>query len=237
MYEAAVASPDGESTVARLASTAADQGYEGLVVRTADAAYDREAIAERYGIDVVDGVEIDVDDPTSAAGHLGNVRSGSRTDYTVVAVAGGSAAMNRFAVERDRVDVLARPLADADDGFDQATARAAREHGVRVEFDLGLVLRTEGGTRVRALQDLRRLREVVDHFGAPFVVSARAGSHLQLRAPRELVAVGKQVGFDPETVREGLREWGRLAERNRRRQSPEFIEPGVERGQYEEDGR
>jgi ribonuclease P/MRP protein subunit RPP1 len=237
MYEAVVAHPDGESTVSRLATTAADQGYEGLVVRSSDATYDPEAIADSYGIDVVDGVEIDVEDPTSAAGHLGNVRSGSRTDYTVVAVAGGTTARNRFAVERDRVDVLARPLSTGEDGFDQAMARAACEHGVRVEFDLGLVLRTEAGRRVRALQDLRRLREVVEHFDVPFVVSARASSHLQLRTPRELVALGERIGFAPETVREGLREWGRLAEGNRRRQSPEFIEPGVQRGQYEEDDR
>jgi ribonuclease P/MRP protein subunit RPP1 len=238
MYEAAVAHPDGASTASRLARTAARQGYEGLVVRTADADYDRAAIEDRYGVDVVDGVEIRADDPSSAAGHLGNVRSGSHTDYTVVAVAGGAPDVNRFAAESDRVDVLARPVVPGeDDGIDAALARAAREHGVRVEFDLGLALRLEGGSRVRALQALRRVRELVDHFDAPFVVSARADSHLGLRAPRELVAVGELVGFDAETVREGLREWGRLAERNRHRQSPEFIEPGVERGRYEKDDR
>ena len=33
MYEAVHARPDGEATVARLARTAADYGYEGVVVR------------------------------------------------------------------------------------------------------------------------------------------------------------------------------------------------------------
>lgn len=236
MYEAAAAHPDGQSTVARLARTAARQGYEGLVVRTADADYDPEAIAAEYGVDVVDGIEIHAEGRSSAAGHLGSVRSGSHTDYTVVAMRGGTDELNRYAVEQDRVDVLAAPVGE-DTTFDAATARAAREHGVRVEFDLGLVLRTEGGRRVRALQSLRRLRELVDHYDAPFVVSARARSHLELRAPRELVAAGEQAGFDAGTVREGLREWERLAARNRKRQSAEFIEPGVERGRYEEDDR
>jgi len=67
-------------------------------------------------------------------------------------------------------------------------------------------------------------------------VSANARSHHQLRAPRELVAVGEAVGFDAEAVREGLRAWGDLAERNRERRSEGFIQPGVRRGRYEEDG-
>lgn len=236
-YEAATAHPDGDSTVARLARTAAECGYEGLVVRNADAAgYDPDAVAAEYGVDVVSGVEIDVDEPSRAAGHLGNVRSGTRTDYTVVAVAGGSGEMNRFAAGNDRVDVLARPLRGAGE-FDHVVADEARQHGVRVEFDLSVALRRSGGDRVRALQGLRRLREIVLDRGAPFVVSARPRSHLQVRSVRELVAVGEAVGFDRETVLSGLREWGRLAARNRERTSESFMEPGVKRGRYEEDDR
>ncbi|PSQ17905.1 ribonuclease P [Halobacteriales archaeon QS_8_69_26] len=263
-YEAAVAHPEGRSTVARLASTATESGYDGLVVRNADAVlaedptitdgdppdhadagedYDPEddggylrTVTAEYGVDVVSGVEIDVDDPSTAAGRLGNVRSRERTDYTVVAVAGGSEAMNRFAAESDRVDVLTRPLRRAG-AVDHVVADEARDHGVRVEFDLSPVLRATGGRRVRALRDLRRLREIVLDRDAPFVVSARPDSHLRIRSPRELVAVGEAVGFDRETVEAGLREWGRLAGRNRERAGESFIEPGVERGRYEEDDR
>ena len=122
-YEATVTHPDGPSTVARVARTASRQGYDGVVVRTPDAEYDRERIEDRYGIDVVDGIEIRGDDRAAVAGHLGNVRSGSRTDYTVVAVEGGTRDLNRFAVEQDRVDVLARPIA-AGDGYGSEIGRA-----------------------------------------------------------------------------------------------------------------
>ncbi|RLM63601.1 ribonuclease P [Halorubrum sp. Atlit-8R] len=258
MYEAVHAAPDGEATAARQAATAARHGYDGIVVRSRDAldpaddgsaaaadargsvgtdraespVRDPAAIGEEYGIDVVDAVEVDADDPTSASGAVGNYRS----DRTVVCVVGGDDALNRFAVEQPRVDVLVRPMAAGGD-FNHVLAKAARDNGVHVEFDFGPALRETGGKRVRALADLRKLREIVGHYDAPYVVSANARSHLELRAPRELVAVGEAIGFDAEAVREGLRAWGDLVDRNRERRSEGFIEPGVRRGRYEEDRR
>mgnify|MGYP000170191309 CR=1 FL=1 len=241
MYEAVHAHPDGDATVARHAATAARHGYDGIVVRTRDAlaptgadagpASEAAALREAHGVDVVDAVEIDVDGPTSASGAVGNYRS----DRTVVAIVGGDDALNRFAVEEPRVDVLARPM-DGGGDFNHVLAKAARDNGVHVEFDLGPLLRATGGERVRALADLRKLREIVTYYDAPHVVSANPRSHLGLRAPRELVAAAEAVGFDPEWVREGLRAWGEIAARNRDRRSEAFIEPGVRRGRYEEDG-
>lgn len=233
MYEAVTAHPDGASTVARLAKTAADYGFEGLVVRNGDRATERtpaslETVRDSYGIDVVDGVEIRADDPETAGGSVGNRRS----SRTIVAVRGGTAAMNRFAVDNEKVDVLARPMAGGGD-FNHVLAKAAAANGVRVEFDLSPVLRSSGGRRVRALQSLRKLAEIVDYYDTPYVVSARPSSHLELRTPRELSALGDQLGLSSEWIEDGLAEWGRLAERNRHVDSESFIEPGVERGRYE----
>ncbi|MUW14001.1 ribonuclease P [Halorubrum sp. CBA1125] len=194
-------------------------------------ARDPDALSEEYGIDVVHAVEIDADDPSSASGAVGNYRP----DRTVVCLAGGDDRLNRFAVEEPRVDVLARPMV-GDGDVNHVLAKAARDNGVHVEFDLGPLLRNTGGRRVRALADLRKLREIVTYYDAPHVVSANAGSHLELRAPRELVAAAEAVGFDAEWVRDGLRAWGEIAARNRERRSEAFIEPGVRRGRYEEDG-
>ena len=233
MYEAVYAYPDGESTVGRIAQTAADYGFEGVVVRTPSAdraAYDPERITEEYGIDVVEGVAIPADDPQQASGAIGTHRSSS----TIVTVEGGSTALNRFAVENDKVDVLAGPMAGQGD-INHVLVKAAVENGVRLEFDLSMVLRSTGGRRVRTLQSLRKLSEIVDYYDAPYVVSAAPASHLELRAPRELVALGEQIGLSGEFIETGLTEWGRLAERNRHIVSESFIEPGVERGRYDED--
>ena len=233
MYEAVHAVPDGDATVARLAATAAGFGFDGVVVRShgdARGSYDAGAVAGAYGVDVVPGVEIRADGPEQASGYLGNYRP----DHVVLAVHGGDAALNRFAVEQDRVDVLAHPLAGGADAFDHVDARAAREHGVRVEVNLGPVLQDDGGPRVQAIERLRRLRRLLEQYDTPFVVSADPFSHLRLRAPRELVAVGEAVGFDADQVETGLREWGRLAERNRARLDDRFVEPGVWAGPLDE---
>jgi len=233
VYDAVHAHPEGESTVARLASTAESNGYDGVVVRNwrdAEPARDREEIIEETGVDVVTGVELSVTDRSQASGHIASVRE----EVTVLAARADSPDTNRFVAESERVDVLAAPMAGGGD-VNHVVVKAARDHGVRLEFDLSRVLRASGGERVQALRGLRKLRELVEHYDAPFVVSGRAASHLHLRAPRELVAVGEEIGFTEAQIRAGLGEWTHLAARNRRLLSEEFIAPGVERGRYEED--
>lgn len=233
MYEAVHALPDGDSTVARLALTAGDYGFDGIVVRNhgdSPASYDPGRISDEYGIDVVTGVEVKADDPSRASGFVGN----HRDDRTIVAVHGGTPAMNRFAVEQPAVDVLAHPMV-GDGDFNHVLAREAAKNGVRVELSFRRVLRRDGGPRVQALRGLRKLHELLTHYDAPFVVSADPSSHLHLRTPRELVALGDQVGIPGEDIERGLREWERLAARNRERQSDEFVEPGVRLGSRDDD--
>ncbi|MFT4921874.1 MAG: ribonuclease P/MRP protein subunit RPP1 [Haloarculaceae archaeon] len=228
MYEGIHAHPDGTSTVARMALTASEHGYDGIVVRNhgdSPSSYDPEGISETYGVDVVTGVEVRASDPSRASGFVGN----HRADKTVVAVHGGDPEINRFAVEQPAVDVLAHPMREEGD-FNHVLAREAAENGVRVELSLRRILHQGGGQRVRAIRDLRKLWEILDHYDAPFVVSADPESHLGVRSPRDLEALGDVVGIDPEKVAGGLREWGRLAERNRDRHSDAFVEPGVWRG-------
>ena len=234
MYEAARADPNDEGSVRRLAATAAAYGFDGLVVRNANEGRLSSAIgpaADAAGVDVVDGAAVTASDPHGASGAVGNVR----TEHSIVIVRGGSPSMNRFAVENEKVDVLSKPMAGEGD-FNHVLAKSAAENGVRVEFDLGPALRTTGGRRVRALQGLRKLRELVDYYEAPHVVSATPADRLELRAPRDVCALGEQLGLPASWIEEGLVEWGRLAARNRRIGSDSFIEPGVERGPYEEDG-
>jgi len=234
MYEAVHAHPAGDATVARHAATAARYGYDGVVVRSRDALGTDEtapeAIASAYDVDVVDAVEIDAENPSEAAGSVGNYRS----DHTVVCVSGGDDTLNRYAVETPRVDVLTRPTAAGGD-FNHVLAKAARDNDVFVEFDFGPVFRATGGGRVRALSTLRKLREIITHYDTPHVVSVNPRSHLHLRAPREVIAVAAEAGFDPAWVREGLAAWGVIAARNRDRRSEGFIQPGVRRGRYETD--
>ena len=255
MYEAVHAHPDGRTTVARFAETADRDGYDGVVVRAVDADpnYDRlrgslsidtgsserpQADVPDARVDIVDAAEVVATDPQHASGAVGN----ARTERTLVCVRGGTNALNRFAVEQPRVDVLTRPFVgsrDAHDGtsggdINHVLVKAARDNAVLIEVNLGPALRANGGRRVRHLDRLRRLKRLLDHYDAPYVVSANAGSHLELRAPRELAAVGGEIGLGAEWTRSGLEAWGDRVARNRHRRSESFIAPGVERGRYEE---
>ncbi|MEF8809275.1 RNase P subunit p30 family protein [Natronomonas sp.] len=230
MYEGVHAHPDGQATVARLARTAAEYGYDGVVVRNhgdAQTDYDAEAIGAEYDIDVVSGIEIRTDDAGQASGLIGNYRS----KRDVVCVHGGS--LNRFAVEQSKVDVLAHPMREGD--VNHVLAKAAAENGVHMEFNFGRVFRADGGPRVQAIQGLRKLRELVEQYDVPYVVTAEPYSHLQLRGPRELLAVGETVGFDRDAIETGLAAWSGIVEENRERQSETFIEPGVRIDEHEED--
>ena len=222
MYEAVHAHPDGRATVARLAKRAATCGYGGIVVRNhgdEQADYDADRIADAYGVDVVSGIEIRATDAGRASGLIGNYRS----KRPVVCVHGGE--LNRFAVEQPQVDVLAHPMVGGD--VNHVLARTAAENGVHMEFNLARVLRADGGERVQAIQGLRKLRELVEHYDTPYVVSADADSHLALRASRELCALGEVIGFESEAIEAGLRAWGHIVERNRERLSGTVVEPGV----------
>lgn len=233
MYEAVHPEPEGDSTVAQLVRTAARQGYDGLVVRNHDdsgADFDAKPAAQgdsevegggADALDVVEAIEIRTDDPSRASGLIANHRS----KRTIVLVHGGE--LNRFAVEEPKVDVLAHPMDGGD--VNHVLMRAAAENGVRVEFNFSRILRAEGPRRVRAVQGVRKLRELVEKYDVPAVVTADPFSHLHIRAPRELAAVGQVIGFDRESVMDGLREWGRLATRNRELRSETFVEPGVRR--------
>ena len=230
-YETAVAHPGGASTVDRLAATAARHGYAGLVVANADETepFDPGASSERHGIDVVDGVTVDAPDVETVAGRLGSVRSGSETRYTLVTVVAGTPALARFAAGQDRVDALLLP-SERDVEFDHVVAAEAADHGVRVALPLDGVLRASGEARGRALRLLCRRREILDDADARPLVTAGARSHLHLRAPRDLAAVGERVGLGGERVHAGLAGWGEAVERVRERVHPDFVEPGVRRG-------
>jgi ribonuclease P/MRP protein subunit RPP1 len=232
MFEAVHVAPEGESTLARIAATAADYGYEGLVVRNhgdRPAQPSPEALLDRSAIDLVDGIEISAEDPSRASGFLGS----HRPDTTIVLVHGGDPAINAFAVRQEAVDVLAHPMA-ADGDLNHVLVRQAADHDVRLEFDLSPVLRSVGNDRSHAIRKLLKLAELVEKYDVPYVVSGDPMSHLQLRAPRELRSVADAIGLDPEIVETGLAEWAKLATRNRDRRHDSFVAPGVRKRPGEE---
>ena len=154
MYDAVRVAADGRTTPARFAATAADAGFDGVVLAAShdeQVEYDSQAIQDAYGIDVVDGVEVVTTEKGEASGAISNLRR----DTTVLLVRGGTPTINRYAVESPAVDVLRAPLADQGD-VNHVLVKAAARNDVRIEVNFGPVLRASGGERVQALRGLDR---------------------------------------------------------------------------------
>lgn len=229
-YEAVAPST---ATPSRLALIAERYGYDGLVVRRPPRA-DPQPRPD-VGIDLVDGIELDPDDRAQASGAIGHYRK----ECELLLVRGGSPSLNRYLLEEPRVDVLTAPLADTGD-LNHVLARAAATNDVAVELRLGPLLFERGRPRSGHLKALRKAIELVMDADAPYVVSAAAKSHFELRSPRDLAALGTLleldgVAADPtEIFRSGLVHWSTIVDRNRRRQSAGFVEPGVYQGEPED---
>ncbi|MFP4530496.1 MAG: RNase P subunit p30 family protein [Halodesulfurarchaeum sp.] len=235
MYEAVHVETDGETTPGRFAVTVSRAGFDGMVLRnrqSAMAEVDADALASRHAIDVLCGIEITARDKATASGAIGN----RRPEAEILLLRGRDPELNRFAVESPRIDVLADPMG-GDGDVNHVIAEAAAENGVALEVNLGPVLRESGGTRVRAIRRLRKLRELIEDAAAPYVVSGAPRTHLAVRGPRELLAVGEQIGFDREQIRAGLETWGQIAERTRARRDPSQVAPGVRIEDESESGR
>ena len=232
MYESVRVSAEGPTTPSRFVATAATSGFDGVVVRDRvdeRTGYDPSTLSEEYDVDVVDAVEIGASEPSAASGILSSVRE----ETTIVVLRGGDPKLNRFAAETETVDVLASPMRGSGD-VNHVIVKAAVANDVHLEFDFAHVLRREGGPRVQALRGLRKLRELVEYYDAPFVVTASPTTHHHVRAPRELLAVGEVIGFDETQVRSGLVAWQELAVRYRERLSSDFISPGLRRGRVDD---
>lgn len=197
MHDFVHAAPETATTPARMAQTAAHAGYDAVVLRNhfnPDDAYPSYDVPDGTGIPMHEGVEVRADGVEPL--HEG-VRRAERGGAEVVAVHGGEEALNRAAIQAD-VDLLAHPNRGRGRSFDHVLAREAAESGVAVELSLASVLRSSGGERVEAIRDLHTTLKLVRKYGTPFVVSADARTHLELRAPRELRAVAYLIGIDEE---------------------------------------
>ncbi|MFB6255059.1 MAG: RNase P subunit p30 family protein [Halobacteriaceae archaeon] len=225
MYESAVVYPRGKSTIARFAKTASMYGYTGLIIRANRDETPLESVQTiqgRYDIDIATAIEIDADSKAEMSGHLGAVRN----EYPLIICRGGTPSLNRFAVESPRIDVLSGPMENEGD-FNHVLARKAAENNVAIEFSFANVLRAAGGRRVQSVQQLRKLREIITHYDTPYICTGFPHSHLELRAPREMKAVGNQIGFNPEFVAQGLHHWQEIIHTNRKRLSEHYLSDRV----------
>jgi ribonuclease P/MRP protein subunit RPP1 len=86
------------------------------------------------------------------------------------------------------------------------------------------MIHLRGNHRARWMEALRRNLELIRKFHIRPAITAGAATHLDLRSPRELMALAEVAGFEPDEAKEALCQPSRILELNRRR----WAGPGVE---------
>jgi len=221
-YECGIkALPEGSDSPSRLALSARRLGYQGIVICNSGdrPAFRREAAAAVRGIEVTYGVEITGSSPKAVRSRVASFRN----RVPLIIVNGGTEEMNRTACEDPNVDVLIHSES-ARRFLGIAAARAARQNQVAIGFDLSPLIRLRGSYRVRWLKSVRRNLELVRKFDLSMTITASARSHLDLRSPRDLMALAEVAGIQPEEAKRALQLPGTLLELNRRN----WLSPGVE---------
>ncbi|NMB86397.1 MAG: hypothetical protein GYA29_09200 [Methanothrix sp.] len=220
-YECMKAYPEGSASASRLALTAKRLGYEGIIICNAEPSkvFRLKAADSIKGIKVILGAEVTAANPRALKGSI----SALRARYPFLMVYGGTEELVRSACEDPNVDMLLCPY-DARRSMSIATARAAMKNQVAIGFDLSPLVLLRGSSRAHWLEAAGRNLQMARKFELSTIITTRARSHLDLKAPRDLLALAEVVGFEPEEAQAALMRPGRLIELNRRK----WLGPGVE---------
>lgn len=220
-YEFLKAYPEGSASASRLALTAKRLGYPGIIICNQEPhkLFRPDAIQFIKVIEVAIGAEVTAQNAKALKSRI----SALRARYPFLVVRGTTEELIRVACEDPNVDVLLHPC-DSRRPLGIAAAKAARLNQVAIGFDLGPLIRLCGSPRVRWLEALNRNLLFARKFDLCPVITAGARSHLDLRSPRDLIALAEVAGFEQDEAKEALSLPGKLLELNRRK----WQSPGVE---------
>jgi ribonuclease P/MRP protein subunit RPP1 len=217
-----LALPEGSDSASRLALAALKLGYKGVIFANSngkDKIFRPEAAYKIKGIEVVWGTKIVAKDPRALRSKI----SALREKYELLTVHASGDIINKAACEDPKVDMLAL-TGDGRSGLNIATARAARETQVVIGIDLLPMMRLRGTARQKWLEAFSHNLEMARKFELPIALTMGVGSHLDLHAPREILALAELAGMTPEEAKGALSLPARLVRWNRRR----WAGPGVE---------
>ena len=230
MFEAVRTTPMGNSTLSRMAATASDYGFGGIVSLSPldDVSNSNlQTISDTFNIEVFSGIELSEKNQSTLSGHI----SKNRNKTPLLCIRGGDPSLNLFASKQKNLDVLCHPLG-GQKTINHVMVKEAKRNNVRIELNFSELLRESGKNRIKFLNHLKKQWNLLSAYDAPFVVSSDPASHLDLRSPRELMAVGSLIGMEPEDVEAGLLEWGNILSKNLDNLSGKYADLGVKRGKY-----
>ena len=214
--------PEGSDSPSRLALEARCLGFSCLIICNHtgfEKVFMPEAASSIQGMEVVMGIEVMAENAKA----LHSRARSARTRYPFVAVHGGSEEVNRAACEDPSVDLLVHPE-EGRKALGIPLVKAAQENDVAIGFDLSPMVCLRSASRSRWMELVRRNLTLIRKFEVPAVITSGAMSHLDLRTPRDLIALAEVVGFETSEAKESLLYPLRILDKNRK----SWASPGVE---------
>ena len=220
-FECLRAYPEGSSSASRMALKAKSLGYGGIIIcNAAPGNLFRPEAAERIrGIEVAIGAEVMAKDVRSLRSRITSLRP----RYPLLLVRAATEELVRTASEDPNVDVLMPPI-DSRRPLGIAAARAAQLNQVAIGFDLGPFFCLSGRHRSSWLESLGRNLQLARKFDLRLLLTVGARSHLDLRSPRDIIALAEVMGFEHQEACRALSLAGDIMALNRRC----WPSPGVE---------
>lgn len=197
---------DDVRSLTALAEVAGRYGYSGAVIMRhvdADAPYrpdKADNVQINHDFRFFYGVEIVAHNISELKAMIKKYRSG----VDVIAVHGGDEKINRAALEKPGVDMLAHPEKGPSNGLNHVLARLATKNNIVIEFSINTLINSRGGERSRALAHMEDNLRLSRKYKSPVVLTSNARSIYGLRAPREMIALAGLFGMTREEGEEAL---------------------------------
>ncbi len=220
-YEIVKVYPEGSASVSRIGLTAKRLGYKGIIIcnREPEAVFCLSAADKLKGLEIIQGAEA----PSSTPRNFRNCAKVLRGKFSFISVFGATEDLVRLACDDPQIDLLIHP-AWGPKPLGIASARAAQQNQVAIGFDLSPLIQQRGPSRARWLESIRRNLELARKFDLSLIITSGSKSYLDLRSPRDLLALARVVGFESKEAEDALMKAGEIVRKNKRN----WQGPGVE---------
>lgn len=214
-YDLMVHLPDENGSFARLAAAAKGFGYSGMAVL--DLKKKRMDMSNFPGdLSLYSAVEIS-GKPSKIRDEIKRHKDTS----DILIVRGADEEVARTAAETEGPDILMQPVK-----FNDVLGKLASDNSVAIGFNAGPIIRLRGEARVRELRIMRTNLMYVRKYGLGMVLTCQPASTFDLRAPREMAALGSLFGM---SAKEAVDAMSSFPLDILRRKSPGYIQEGVEK--------
>ncbi len=213
-YESIVRLPDEKDSLAEFAIAAKGFGYSGIAL-----------------IDlkkkIVDKNKLPMDFSLCSAVRISGKPSKIRDEIRkykdssdILIVAGVDEDVTRASVEIEGLDILMQPVK-----FNNVLGKIASDNSVAIGFNVGSIIRLRGEPRARELRIMRTNLMYARKYGLSMVLTCQPSSSFDLRAPREMAALGGIFGMTPKEAVDAM---SASMHEILCRKNPDYIQEGVE---------